>query len=135
LYQRAIVQGGYLYTMPELRTTNHGLPSAEAIGAYVAGVLGAKDLAALRAMDGKTLPNGTAAAGYLPSATVDGKVLKHQLVETFDAGEQSDVPLMAGYTSGEIRSLRGLLALLPESPSAYEDDIRARYGDLADRTT
>ncbi|MEP0313918.1 carboxylesterase family protein [Hyphomonas sp.] len=133
LYHKAIVQSGYLYTMPELRTANHGLPSAEAIGEYVAAQLGAEDLAALRAIDGENLINRTAAAGYMPSGTVDGKVLKRQLVDTFDEGEQARVPLMAGYTSGEIRSLRGLLPPLPESPSAYEDDIRARYGEFADR--
>lgn len=133
LYKRAIVQSGYLYTMPELRTANHGLPSAEGIGEYFAALLGAEDVASLRAIDGETLINRTAAAGYLPSGSVDGKVLKRQLVDTFDEGEQAKVPVMAGFTRGEIRSLRGLLPPLPESPSAYEDDIRARYGDFADR--
>jgi len=133
LFHRAIVQSGYLYTMPELHTANHGLPSAEDVGVYLADKLGAEDIADLRAMEGQTLVDRTMAEGYMPSGTVDGKTLTGQLIEIFDAGEQARVPLMAGFTSGEMRSLRGLLAPLPDGPSAYEEDIRSRYAEFADR--
>jgi para-nitrobenzyl esterase len=63
---------------------------------------------------------------------VDGKNLPRQLVDTLDRGEQAPVPLMAGHTSGEIRGLRFLLPQLPDSAEAYESEIRARYGDLAE---
>jgi len=66
-----------------------------------------------------------------PSA-LDGKVLPKQLVDTFDAGEQAPVPILAGFNSGEIRSLRILAPQPPASAAAYETEIRARYGDLAD---
>ena len=49
-------------------------------------------------------------AGYLPFGTVDGHVLPRQLVEVFDRGEQAPVPILAGFNSGEIRSLRFLAA-------------------------
>lgn len=133
LFHTALVQSGYLYTMPELRAAKFGLPSAEDVGSYIAEKLGAKDIAALRAMDGETITNDAIAAGFLPYGTVDGKILKRQLVDTFELGEQAPVPLMAGYNSGEIRSLRGLLPPLPASAEAYEADIRARYGVFADR--
>jgi len=48
--------------------------------------------------------------------TIDGKVLRRQLVDTFDRGEQAPVPLIAGFNSGEIRSLRHLLPPVPQSP-------------------
>jgi para-nitrobenzyl esterase len=50
----------------------------------------------------------------------------------FDKGQQAPVPLMAGFNSGEIRSLRGLAAPVPASAADYEKTIRAHYGDLAD---
>ncbi len=133
LFHKAIIQSGYLYTMPELRAARNELPSAEDIGAYFAEQLGAGDIATLRGMEGEALTNQMIEAGYVPAGTVDGRILKRQLVETFDLGEQAPVPLIAGFNSGEIRSLRGLLPPLPDSAAAYEEDIRARYGDLADR--
>ena len=132
LFEKAIVQSGYLFTMPELRDARYGEQSAEGIGAALAAKLGAPDIAALRAMDARKLIEATAAAGYAPYGSIDGKILRRQLVDTFDRGEQAPVPLMAGFTSGEVRGLRFLLPPLPASPEAYANDIRARYGDLAD---
>ena len=130
LFDKAIVQSGYLFTMPELRSARYEEQSAEGIGAAFAKRLGANDVAALRAMDARKLVNAT--AGYAPYGTIDGKILKRQLVDTFDRGEQAHVPLIAGFNSGEIRSLRFLLPPLPDSADAYARAIRQRYGDLAD---
>ncbi|MDY6944974.1 MAG: carboxylesterase family protein [Pseudomonadota bacterium] len=132
LFDRAIVQSGYLFTMPELRNARYEEYSAEAIGAYVASKLGAADVAGLRAMDARKLVDAAAAAGYAPYGTIDGRILPRQLVDTFDRGEQAPVPLIAGFTSGEIRSLRFLLPPAPAGAQAYASDVKARYGDLAD---
>ncbi|MET0308709.1 MAG: carboxylesterase family protein [Sphingomonas sp.] len=132
LFDKAIVQSGYLFTTPELRTARYEEQSAEGIGATLATKLGAPDIAALRAMDARELVNAAAMAGYAPYGTIDGKILKRQLVDTFDRGEQARVPLIAGFNSGEVRSLRFLLPPLPASSQAYEAGVRARYGDLAD---
>lgn len=129
LFDKAIVQSGYLFTMPELRNARHEEKSAEEIGAALATRLGAPDIAALRAMDAQELVKAT---GYAPYGTIDGRILQRQLVDTFDRGEQAAVPLIAGFNSGEVRSLRFLLPPSPASPEAYAADIRARYGDLAD---
>lgn len=131
LFDRAIVQSGYLFTMPELKNARYEEYSAEAIGAWVAGQVSAPSLTQLRAMDARELVDRAAAAGYAPLGTIDGRILPRQLVDTFERGEQAPVPLMAGFTSGEIRGLRFLLPPLPEGPQAYEAEIRARYGDLA----
>jgi para-nitrobenzyl esterase len=50
----------------------------------------------------------------------------------FDRGEQARVPVIAGFNSGEIRSLRYLAPPPPAGAAAYEAAIRERYGDLAD---
>jgi para-nitrobenzyl esterase len=131
-FDRAIVESGYLFTMPELRTKRGEEFAAEDIGLWLAGKLQAPNLAALRAMDARQLADASAATGYVPYGTIDGKILKRQLVDTFDRGEQAPVPLIAGFNSGEIRTLRHLLPPVPQNAQIYADEIKARYGDLAD---
>ena len=131
-FDRAIVESGYLFTMPELRSKRGEEPAAEDMGLWLAGKLQAPNLAALRAMDARKLVEATAATGYPPYGTIDGKILTRQLVDVFDRGEQAPVPLIAGFNSGEIRTLRFLTPPLPASRDAYVQGIRARYGDLAD---
>jgi para-nitrobenzyl esterase len=54
-----------------------------------------------------------------------------QLVDVFDKGEQAAVPLLAGFNSGEIRSLMALAPHPPANAAEYERMIRERYLDLA----
>jgi len=132
LFSKAIAESAYMISAPELKTTRHGTPSAEAAGTTIMAALGASNLASLRAMGAEKLTSDAAAKGYGPWGTVDGKVLTRQLVETWDRGEQAPVPLIAGFNAGEIRSLRVLLPPAPPNAKAYEETIRSRYGDLAD---
>ncbi|HEY0940841.1 MAG TPA: carboxylesterase family protein [Steroidobacter sp.] len=132
LFDKAIVQSGYLFTMPELRVARYEEQSAEGIGSALAAKLGAGGIAELRSMGARELVDAAAAAGFAPFGTIDGKILARQLVDTFDRGEQAPVPLMTGLTSGEVRGLRFLLPPAPASTAAYADDVRSRYGDLAD---
>ncbi|MFT6599691.1 MAG: para-nitrobenzyl esterase [Alloalcanivorax sp.] len=133
LFAKAIAQSAYMISSPALREQQHGETPAEEIGERLAHRLGGKSLADLRAMDAATLSQAAADAGYMPSGTVDGQVLPRQLVDTFDRGEQAPVPLLAGLTSGEIRSLRFLAPEPPTDSAAYEAAIAHRYGDLTDR--
>jgi para-nitrobenzyl esterase len=132
LFHKAIAQSAYMITTPELKQGRFGLPSAEASGVQAMTALGASDLAALRAMDAEALTQNAATKGYGPWAAVDGKLLTRQLVDTWDHGEQAPVPVLAGFNAGEIRSLRILLPPAPANAAAYEQAIRARYGDLAE---
>ena len=109
-----------------------GSPSAEESGLKLAAALHAPDITAMRAMDADKLSLAAPAAGYAPWGTIDGSVLLRQLVDVFDKGEQAPVPILAGFNSGEIRSLRILAPQPPASAAEYEATIRARYGDLAD---
>ena len=81
-------------------------------------------------MGARKLIDASAAAGYAPFGTIDGRILPHQLVDTFDRREQAPVPLIAGFTSGEVRSLRFLLPPTPASPAMVNvrymvDDVQA----------
>ncbi|HEY3811967.1 MAG TPA: carboxylesterase family protein [Caulobacteraceae bacterium] len=130
LFSKAIAESAYMITTPELKGTRF-MPSSEQIGAYLAGKLKAPDVAALRAMDAQKITDAAGAAGFLPFAAIDGHVLTKQLVETFDAGEQAPVPLLAGSNSGEIRSLLMLLPAEPKTTGDYVAIINKQYGELA----
>jgi len=132
LFQKAIAESAYMVSTPELKHARYGSPSAEDIGARMAAALQAPDIAALRVMDAETLNNAAPALGFQPFGAIDGILLPKQLVDVFDAGEQAHVPLLAGFNAGEIRSLRILAPPPPADATAYEKEIRNRYGDLAD---
>lgn len=132
LFHKAIAQSAYMISTPALRERKFGLVLAETVGATTAAKLGAKSLTDLRAMDAEAITTSALIAGFQTFGAVDGKVLPKQLVETFDAGEQARVPILAGFNSGEIRSLRILAPPPPVDAATYEKEIRARYGDLAD---
>lgn len=133
LFAKAIAQSAYMISMPALREDRNGHESAEAAGERLAAQLGAADIDELRSMDAQAIAEAALRAGFAPLGTIDGHLLADQLVEIFERGDQARVPLIAGFNSGEIRSLPFLLPPLPETSQAYEDAIRARYGDLSER--
>jgi para-nitrobenzyl esterase len=132
LFDKAIAQSAYMISTPELKTARFGAPSAEDSGARLSRTLQAPSLRALRAMNPQTLTDTAARSGFSPFGAVDGTVLPRQLVDAFDRGEQAPVPILAGFNSGEIRSLRMLAPPTPGGAADYERVIRAQYGDLAD---
>jgi len=132
LFSKAIAQSAYMVSTPELKQRRFGSVPAEESGTRLAAALHAPNLAALRAMDAKALADAAPAAGYAPWGTVDGQILPRQLVDVFDKGEQAPAPLLAGFNSGEIRSLRALAPRPPANAAEYERMIRERYLDLAD---
>jgi para-nitrobenzyl esterase len=133
LFAKAIAESAYMISTPELRNTSFGSPSAEESGVKLAAALHKPDIAAMRAMDAGELSLAAPSAGYAPWGTIDGHVMLRQLVDVFDRGEQAPVPLLAGFNSGEIRSLRILAPHPPSNAASYEATIRDRYGDLADK--
>ena len=132
LFAKAIAESAYMISTPELRKASFGTPSAEESGMKLAAALHAPDIAAMRAMDAEKLALAAPAAGFAPWGAIDGHLLLHQLVEVFDQGQQAPVPLLAGFNSGEIRSLRALAPQPPANAAVYETTIHNQYGDLGD---
>ncbi len=132
LFAKAIAESAYMISTPELKKASFGTPSAEESGVKLAGALKAPDIAAMRAMDAEELSLAAPAAGFAPWGAIDGHVMLHQLVDVFDRGEQAPVPILAGFNSGEIRSLMVLAPKPPASTAEYETTIRSQYLDLAD---
>jgi len=132
LFAKAIAESAYMISMPALKERANGTPSAEETGMTVMTKLHAHSIADLRALNGAAMTVLASAVGYAPWMTVDGQIIPHQLADTFDRGEQAPVPLLAGFNSGEIRSLRVLAPPAPATAADYEKAIRAKYADLAD---
>jgi len=131
LFAKAIAESSYMIAMPSLKVSRHGWPSAEESGLKLAAALHAPNIAALRAMSPGKLTDAAAAAQFGPWGTVDGHVLTEQMVTAFNKGDEAHVPILAGFNSGEIRSLTVLAPAVPQSAAEYTAAIRAHYGDLA----
>jgi para-nitrobenzyl esterase len=132
LFAKAIAESAYMISTPALRERQYGETPAEENGTKLAAELNAKSIADLRAMDAGKLTIAAIMARFAPFGTIDGQILPAQLVDVFDKGQQAPVPLLAGFNSGEIRSLRVLAPPVPASPADYQRSIDTRYGDLAD---
>jgi len=132
LFSKAIAQSAYMISMPELRQRKFGLPAADESGVQLSAAVHATNIAMLRAISAESLNHVAAAIHFAPLGVVDGHVLTGQLVDVFDKGEQAHVPVLAGFNSGEVRSLRILVPQTPARAADYEKTIRANYGDLAD---
>ncbi len=132
LFSKAIAQSAYMISTPELKQARFGAASAEETGATLSRRLQLPSLRAMRAADAQALTDGAAMSGFLPFAAVDGQIMPGQLVDVFEQGKQAPVPILAGFNSGEIRSLRFLAPPAPGSAADYERIVRERYGDLAD---
>jgi para-nitrobenzyl esterase len=131
LFQKAIGESLGIYSEPELKKADHGLPAAEEIGTRLANDLRAVNLEALRAMDPTKLNRAALEARYRPTGTIDGWALPRQLVDTYDRREEAHVPVLMGFNAGEIETLPGFLPPVPSSSAVYEKEIRRRYRDLA----
>ena len=131
LFHKAIGESLGIYSLSELKQTNHGLPSAEQKGTVLQKALGAIDLKAMRAIDAKTVINSPA---YRGGPIVDGWAVPRQMVDTFDRKEEAMVPVLMGFNRNEIYPV--LIELffpsnVPTSSEVYEAEIHKRYGDLA----
>lgn len=131
LFARAIVQSTNLRAMPELRRQAYGLIPAESVGAAFAAEVGARDLAALRAMDAEALTLAALRQRFNAQGVLDGWAMPRQIVDAFDAGDQARVPLLTGFTSGEMRTGLVPIGPVPASAEAYEEEMRRRFGAQA----
>ena len=130
LFHGAISQSGGNFG-PTRQTTYPGenmqtLAQAEQEGIKVMQSLGAKSIAELRAMDASTF----AARGLGGSSwpVVDGYVIPGDQSELYALGKYNDVNVLIGYNSDEGASF----SFGGNSPEAYEQTTRQRYGRFAD---
>jgi para-nitrobenzyl esterase len=119
LFQRVIGESGGQFT------PGRTLADAEQAGVRFAEGVGAKSLAALRAMSADDLAK---ANGAQSQATVDGYVLPQDVYTIFSTGKQNDVPLLIGSNSDE-----GSIFTQPTvTGQSFREQTQRRYGADAD---
>ncbi len=100
---------------------NHGLEFAKRFkGASIA------ELRTLPPAD--LLEEASKLGAFSTRATIDGYFLPKSPVEIFNAGEQANVPLLAGWTSAETPYMGFMQGKMP-TPENYQARIKAVYGD------
>ena len=107
------------------------LAKGEEQGLKFATMVGAKSLAALRAMSSDEVLRaaGEPGAGRFP-LTVDGYFFPEAPAAIFESGKQAHVPLLAGWNSEEMTG-RALLAGAEPNVENYEKAVRKIYGPNA----
>jgi para-nitrobenzyl esterase len=108
------------------------LAKGEEAGAAFAKGVGASSLADLRAMPAEKLLEATGKPGTPRfSATVDGYFFPKPPMEIFSAGEQAQVPLLAGWNSEEMNA-RAVLGQEKPTPEGYANAVKKLYNDRAE---
>jgi para-nitrobenzyl esterase len=108
------------------------LADGEKNGLAFAQQVNASSLAALRAIPADQLLEMASKQGTPHmSPTVDGYFLPQNIIETFAAGKQAHVPLLAGWNSAET-NYRTLMGSDMPTPENYQQKLKQIYGDQAD---
>ncbi len=131
LFHRAIGESGAMQFPAGRRSEKPLARQAADDAAAMAKVTGAKNLAELRALPAQALLDAitkAAAAGPRFGATVDGYFLPSPVRAIFAAGQQHDVPLLAGWNHDE-----GGVTLGPKPPptEAVQKTAREEFGEEA----
>jgi para-nitrobenzyl esterase len=123
MFRGVIGESGAMFPSPSRRPAP--LAKAEAAGVDFMRKVGAHSLAELRAAPAEAILKAAPGLGYRP--IVDGWFLPRAPAEVFARGEQSDIPLMAGWNKDEgfnFTLLQGDNAKRP-----YRDLARAIFGE------
>jgi para-nitrobenzyl esterase len=122
LFQRAISESGGSMSPP--RTT---LRQAEEQGKAYLESLGAKNIAAARALSAEDIQKNTKGMGnFWP--VPDGVTIVADQYERYEAGDFNDTPILVGTNSNE----GGLFVTQPVTVEGFEKMIRSRYAAGAD---
>lgn len=108
------------------------LADGEKNGLAFAQKFKASSLAQLRSIPAAQLLDSAGGFGPIPmAATIDGYLLPKSLPEIFKAGEQAQIPLMAGWNSAEVPYQFVMRADAP-TPENYTKAVKTLYADKAD---
>jgi len=122
LFWGVIGESGAMFPSPSRSPAP--LAKAEANGVAFMRKVGAKSLAELRALPTEAILAAAPGEGFRP--TIDGWFLPRLPAEIFAAGEQSDVPLMAGWNKDE--GFNFTLRQGRNADRAHADLVRGIFG-------
>jgi para-nitrobenzyl esterase len=133
LFQKAMGESGAFFTdQPGGTLALRPLAETEKIGEKFAASLGAASLAQLRAKPADELlqANAKMARGFQFGPNLDGYYLPADPESVFARGEQSHVPLLAGWNADEGKVM---VLFNPKKPTAqsFTEEVKKRFGDQA----
>ena len=140
LFHRAIGQSGtgFLPTRGLFKPLFQAQP-AEELGLLFARSAKAKSLGELREISADELLKTADIADngdfyFKTQGIVDGWIIPDQIYNIYRRGEQHDVPMIMGFNAndGDVIAWLGYAADISKSAAVYEEEIRKRYGNLAD---
>ena len=123
LFARVIGESGAMFASPSRAPAS--LAEAEAAGLDFMRKVGANSLAELRAAPAEAILAAAPGLGFRP--IVDGWFLPRSPAEIFAAGEQSDVPLMAGWNKDE--GFNFTLLQGDDAKRPYAELVRSIFGE------
>ncbi|HKV42040.1 MAG TPA: carboxylesterase/lipase family protein [Blastocatellia bacterium] len=131
LFQRAIGESGALFSAGGQPSRRPSLSQTEQAGAKFAVSLGANSIAELRTKPAdEILQAALKSRAFGFSANVDGYMLPGDVYGIYAAGEQSHVPLLAGWNADEARA-GVVLAKQKPTVESFTAQLKARFGDSA----
>ena len=125
LFAQAVAESGGMFEPMQL-APNYQLANAEKDGEAFAASVGAKSLAALRALPASALMKGK--AGEISHPVLEPYVMPQSPYDAFVAGAQNDVPILVGSNANEARSLIDDLDAV--TAANFTDGIAKRWGAL-----
>ena len=131
LFQRAIGESGSLLGTERNPAHILSLAEGEKEGVAFAASFGAKSIAALRAIPAADILKASRDQKLGDRVVVDGYFLPKSGRDIYAAGEQAQVPLLAGWNADESRVYSTFGSNRPTAKT-YEADVRKEYGSLAD---
>jgi para-nitrobenzyl esterase len=123
LFRGVIGESGAMFASPSRRPAR--LTEAEAAGLDFMRKVGVGSLAELRAAPAEAILKAAPGLGFRP--IVDGWFLPRPPAEIFARGEQSDVPLMAGWNKDE--GFNFTLLQGDDAKRPFAELVRARFGE------
>ena len=123
LFARVIGESGAMFASPSRAPAS--LAEAEAAGLDFMRKVGANSLSELRAAPADAILAAAPGLGFRP--IVDGWFLPRSPAEIFAAGQQSDVPLMAGWNKDE--GFNFTLLQGDDAKRPYAELVRAIFGE------
>jgi para-nitrobenzyl esterase len=132
LVHKAIGQSGAFFTSPSGGMAEKSLVEKEEDGVKFAASVGAGSLAELRAKPAAELLAAVMQAGgwgYSPG--VDGYFLPEKAAAIYAAGQQTPIPLLAGWTSSEMGMS---VAMNPQKPTpqTFLEQLKKQFGERAE---
>ena len=133
LFQKAIGESGaYFAARAGSALDMEPLPEAEQTGVKFAESAGAKSLAELRSQSGDQILQAAAKfkAGWAFHPHLDGHFLSSTALDTYAKGEQSHVPLLAGWNADE-GTMQVLMSPNKTTAASFTEMAQKRFGPNA----